>query len=108
VSSSSQSRTTLANITASTSSLLVPRIAALQLTSCAPSSAIAIALDLIIWFTHSIPANAVCFALIGFVLGPMYPIVMMAIIDVLPGELQAGCIGWVASLGQAGSAIMPL
>ena len=65
-------------------------------------------LEIIIWFTKSIPGNAVCFALIGFVLGPMYPIVMMVVIDVLPGNLQAGSIGWIASLGQGGSALMPL
>jgi len=67
-----------------------------------------IALELVVWFTKSIPGNAVCFALIGFALGPMYPIVMMVVVDVLPGELQGGAIGWIASLGQAGSAIMPL
>lgn len=60
------------------------------------------------WFVDSLPGNAVAFAFIGFFLGPMYPIVMMVVTEVMPGELQAGTIGWIASLGQAGSAIMPL
>lgn len=68
---------------------------------------IAIALEIVIWFTHSIVGNAVCFALVGFFLGPMYPIMMMVVLDVIPPELQGGVIGWVASLGQAGSAILP-
>jgi hypothetical protein len=38
----------------------------------------------------------------------MYPIVMMVVTEVMPGELQAGTFGWLASLGQAGSAAMPL
>jgi hypothetical protein len=38
----------------------------------------------------------------------MYPIVMMVVVDIIPGHLQGGSIGWIASLGQAGSAMMPL
>lgn len=66
------------------------------------------ALELVIWFTDSIPGNAVCFALVGIFLGPCYPIVVMTVVDVIPPELQGGSIGWLASLGQGGSAIMPL
>ncbi|ODN96385.1 hypothetical protein L198_04099 [Cryptococcus wingfieldii CBS 7118] len=66
-----------------------------------------IVLSLIIWFTHTIVGNAVCFALVGVFLGPMYPLVMNVVTEVLPGELQGGTIGWIASLGQAGSAMMP-
>jgi MFS family permease len=66
------------------------------------------ALELIIWFTESIPGNAICFALVGIFLGPCYPIVVMTVVDVIPAELQGGSIGWLASLGQGGSAIMPL
>ncbi|KAL7424380.1 hypothetical protein Q5752_000062 [Cryptotrichosporon argae] len=70
-------------------------------------SLIAIALEIVIWLTHSIVGNAVAFAFIGVVLGPMYPIVMMIVVNIIPGELQSGTIGWIASLGQVGSAIMP-
>ncbi|WVR04454.1 hypothetical protein IAU60_001457 [Kwoniella sp. DSM 27419] len=64
-------------------------------------------LTLIIWFTHNLIGNAVCFSLVGVFLGPMYPIVMNVVVDIIPGELQGGTIGWIASLGQAGSAILP-
>ena len=72
------------------------------------SSAIAIVLEVLVWTIHSLVADAVFFAIVGFVLGPMYPVVMMVVTEVMPGELQAGTIGWIASLGQAGSAMMPL
>nr|XP_019008732.1 uncharacterized protein I206_06414 [Kwoniella pini CBS 10737]OCF47513.1 hypothetical protein I206_06414 [Kwoniella pini CBS 10737] len=70
-------------------------------------SALVLVLSIIIWFTHTIVGNAICFSIIGVFLGPMYPIVMNVVVDILPGELQGGTIGWIASLGQAGSAIMP-
>ncbi|WVQ76819.1 hypothetical protein IAR50_006493 [Cryptococcus sp. DSM 104548] len=66
-----------------------------------------IILSLIIWFTHTIIGNAVCFSLVGVFLGPMYPLAMNVVTEVMPGDLQGGTIGWIASLGQAGSAIMP-
>ncbi|ORX34412.1 major facilitator superfamily domain-containing protein [Kockovaella imperatae] len=68
---------------------------------------LAIALEIMVWTIPNLVANGVFFSLIGVVLGPMYPVVMMVVIEVLPGELQAGSIGWIASLGQAGSAMMP-
>ncbi|XAO21781.1 hypothetical protein I312_100537 [Cryptococcus bacillisporus CA1280] len=68
---------------------------------------LSIALSIIIWVTHSIVGNAICFSFIGVFLGPMYPLVMNVVVDILPGELQGGTIGWIASLGQAGSAVMP-
>ncbi|WVQ84077.1 hypothetical protein IAT38_006222 [Cryptococcus sp. DSM 104549] len=70
-------------------------------------SAISIALLLVIWFTHTIIGNAICYAFIGLFFGPIYPIVMNVVIDLIPGELQGGTIGWIASLGQAGSASLP-
>ncbi|WRT64998.1 uncharacterized protein IL334_001939 [Kwoniella shivajii] len=70
-------------------------------------SMLTIVLLIIVWFTHTVIGNAVCYSLIGVFLGPMYPIAMNVIVDILPGELQGGSIGWVASLGQAGSAMMP-
>jgi MFS family permease len=84
--------------------LFCPQIRAASHTS----TILSIALELVIWFTPTLTGNAICYALVGFFLGPMYPIVMMVVVDTLPGDLQGGSIGWIASLGQAGSAIMPL
>lgn len=72
------------------------------------SSIICIVLEIVIWTVPHLVTNAVLYSIIGIFLGPMYPIVMMVVLDVLPPELHAGTIGWCASLGQAGSAIMPL
>jgi len=72
------------------------------------STILCIALEIAIWTVDDLITNAVLYSIIGILLGPMYPIVIMVVIDVLPPELHAGTIGWCASLGQAGSAIMPL
>ncbi|TXT11152.1 hypothetical protein VHUM_01903 [Vanrija humicola] len=68
---------------------------------------ICIALMVVVWTVKSLVGNAVAYAFVGVFLGPMYPIVMIVILEVMPFELQAGTIGWVASLGQVGSAFMP-
>ena len=68
---------------------------------------IAIALEIVIWTTRSIVGNAVLYAIIGVLLGPMYPIVMVVVGRIIPDRLQGGAIGLIASLGQVGSAIIP-
>lgn len=40
-------------------------------------------------------------------MGPMYPLVMSHTTKVLPQWLVTGSVGWIAGLGQAGSAILP-
>ncbi|BEI81085.1 hypothetical protein CcaverHIS002_0202450 [Cutaneotrichosporon cavernicola] len=67
----------------------------------------AIALEIVVWTTRSLMGNAVAYAFVGILLGPMYPIVMMVTVGILPGDLHQGAIGMVASMGQVGSAIMP-
>lgn len=68
---------------------------------------LAIALEVVVWTVHSVLGNALAFAFVGVVLGPMYPIVMVVTVEVLPGQLQGGAIGFIAAMGQIGSAIMP-
>ncbi|KAK0460110.1 MFS general substrate transporter [Desarmillaria tabescens] len=70
-------------------------------------SFIAIGLELIVWFVPSLIGGAVAVSLVGFVLGPMYPILMSHTGRVLPRWLLSGSIGWIAGLGQAGSALFP-
>jgi fucose permease len=67
----------------------------------------AIAMEVVVWTTTSLVGNAVAYAIAGIFLGPMYPIVMMVTVGILPPDLHQGAIGMVASLGQVGSAIMP-
>jgi MFS family permease len=72
------------------------------------SSGIALALTLIIWFTKTLTGNAVCFALIGLVFGPVYPAVLMVIAERLDEELRGGVMGLFGSTGGAGAAAIPL
>jgi fucose permease len=50
----------------------------------------------------------VAVSLVGFVLGPLYPIVISHAGKILPHWLFAGAVGWIAGFGQAGSAFIPL
>ncbi|KAF5327217.1 hypothetical protein D9619_005088 [Psilocybe cf. subviscida] len=70
-------------------------------------SALAIALELTIWLTPSLIENAVAVCIVGVVLGPMYPIAMGQAMRVLPRWMLTGSIGWIAGVGQAGSALLP-
>ncbi|KAJ7724678.1 MFS general substrate transporter [Mycena olivaceomarginata] len=69
--------------------------------------ALAIGLELVVWFVPSLIGGAVAVALTGVFLGPMYPIVMNHAGRVVPRRLLAGSVGWIAGLGQVGSAILP-
>ncbi|KAG1745200.1 MFS general substrate transporter [Suillus lakei] len=68
---------------------------------------LAIILELIVWFVPSLVGDAVAVSVIGVLLGPMYPIAMNHTGRVLPRWLLTGAIGWIAGLGQAGSALVP-
>lgn len=72
------------------------------------SSVIALALELVIWFTHSLVGNGVCFAFVGFFLGPVYPNALMLVSEVLDDDLRAGVMGIMGSMGGAGAAAVPL
>ncbi|PFH48670.1 hypothetical protein AMATHDRAFT_64868 [Amanita thiersii Skay4041] len=68
---------------------------------------LAIGLEIVIWFTPSLIGNAIAVAIVGMLLGPMYPIAMIHSGKVLPQWLLTSSIGWVAGFGQAGSAVLP-
>ncbi|KAF9049577.1 MFS general substrate transporter [Hymenopellis radicata] len=68
---------------------------------------IAIGLEVVVWVVPSIIAGGVAVSFVGFVLGPMYPIVMNHTSRILPPWLLTGSIGWIAGFGQAGSALFP-
>ncbi|KAF8450936.1 major facilitator superfamily domain-containing protein [Boletus edulis BED1] len=67
----------------------------------------AIGLELVIWFVPSLVGDAVAVAIIGVLVGPMYPIAMNHCSRVIPRRLLTGSIGWIAGSGQAGSALVP-
>ncbi|KAG9126757.1 hypothetical protein FRC07_002092 [Ceratobasidium sp. 392] len=73
-------------------------------------SVLAIGLEMIIWFVPNIIGNAVAVALVELLLGyvgPFYPIAMNITGRTVPKWILIGSIGWIASLGQAGSAVFP-
>ncbi|KAJ7927608.1 MFS general substrate transporter [Mycena leptocephala] len=70
-------------------------------------AALAISLELVVWFVPSLIGDAVTVSLIGVLLGPIYPIVMNHAGRVVPRWLLSGSIGWIAGFGQTGSAILP-
>ena len=66
-----------------------------------------IALSLVVWLVPSLLGGAVAVSLLGLFLGPIFPIVMNHAGGVLPPELIAGAVGWMASFGSAGAAVFP-
>ncbi|KAI0754427.1 major facilitator superfamily domain-containing protein [Daedaleopsis nitida] len=69
--------------------------------------ALAIGLELVVWFVPSLVGGAVVVSLVGVLLGPIYPMVINYAGHVFPTRLLGGSIGWIAGFGQAGSAILP-
>lgn len=68
---------------------------------------VALALEFAIWFADSVPGNAVCYAVIGFFLGPIYPVALMVISETWDDELRGGVMGLMGSVGGAGAALGP-
>ncbi|KAI0346461.1 MFS general substrate transporter [Trametopsis cervina] len=68
---------------------------------------LALALVFVIWFVPSLVGGAIAVSFIGMFLGPIYPLVMNHTARILPHWLLTGSIGWIAGLGQAGSAFIP-
>ena len=64
-------------------------------------------LEVTIWVVPSLIENALAISCIGFLLGPMYPILMSYCTQVLPKWLLTGCVGWIGGIGNAGSAVLP-
>lgn len=60
-----------------------------------------------VWFVPSLVGNGVAVAFIGLFLAPMYPLAMTVASRVLPQNILAPSIGWMAAFGQVGAAIVP-
>ncbi|KAI5897112.1 MFS general substrate transporter [Schizophyllum commune H4-8] len=68
---------------------------------------LAIGLELVVWLVPSLLGGAISVALVGLLLGPFFPIAMNQAARILPGFLLTPSIGWIAGIGQAGSAVLP-
>ena len=64
-------------------------------------------LEVTVWLVPSLIENAIAVSFVGLVLGPMYPILMNHSTRILPRWLLTGCMGYIAGVGQAGSAVLP-
>lgn len=64
-------------------------------------------LEFVIWFVPSLIGGALAVSFVGVFLGPIYPLVMNHTAQILPRSLLTGSIGWIAGVGQAGSACIP-
>jgi fucose permease len=64
-------------------------------------------LEVTIWVVPSLIENAVAVAVIGVLLGPMYPIIVNHSSKILPRWLLSGALGLITGFGQTGSALLP-
>ncbi|SCV52392.1 related to tetracycline resistance proteins [Fusarium fujikuroi] len=68
---------------------------------------VTIALELVFWLVPNLVVSAVAAAIIGVAMGPMYPVAVVLITKVMPRSLHVGTIGFAASFGGSGGAILP-
>ncbi|OGM39926.1 MFS transporter [Aspergillus bombycis] len=69
--------------------------------------ALAIAMQLLFCLVPNIIVIAIAACLLGFFMGPFYPIGLYVLTQVVPEDLRIGALGLSASLGQAGAAAFP-
>lgn len=67
----------------------------------------AILFVLLFWLVPSFLLSAISAGVIGFFLGPLFPIVVVVAIRKLPRWLHVGGVGFAAALGGCGAAFMP-
>ncbi|KAH8784503.1 MFS transporter-like protein [Hyaloscypha sp. PMI_1271] len=68
---------------------------------------IAVVLELIFWLVPSLVTSAVTVALLGVVMGPMFPTAIVLITKLLPRSLHVGTIGFGTAFGGSGGAVFP-
>jgi fucose permease len=67
----------------------------------------AIAFQLLAWLIPNIIGNAVAVAILGLLLGPVYPCAQTIFAKLLPGNLQMSAISFISSAGSSGGAVVP-
>ncbi|KAF1984997.1 MFS general substrate transporter [Aulographum hederae CBS 113979] len=66
-----------------------------------------IAFQILVWFVPNIIGDAVAVAIVGLLLGPIYPCGQTVFARLLPRNIQMTSIGFIASAGSSGGAIAP-
>jgi len=64
--------------------------------------------QLIVWLVPSFPMGAMSVFLLGFFLGPIYPIVIQHTARVLPHDLVNPTIAWIFAFAAMGNALLSL
>ncbi|KAL4957199.1 major facilitator superfamily domain-containing protein [Aspergillus filifer] len=67
-----------------------------------------LAFQIVLWFVPSIIGDAIAVAIIGVLLGPVYPCAMAVFSRALERKLQLTSLGVVSSAGSSGGAVAPL
>ncbi len=62
---------------------------------------------LLVWFIPQLAVSAFALCLTGFSLGPIFPTTIALMSDVLPSRILSSAIGFLASLGSMGGALLP-
>ncbi|KDQ12802.1 hypothetical protein BOTBODRAFT_410933 [Botryobasidium botryosum FD-172 SS1] len=64
-------------------------------------------MQLLVWFIPSFIANSVCTAIVGLVLGPMFPTSLTLATKLLPQEVHMTALATMSSFASMGSALFP-
>lgn len=64
-------------------------------------------MQVVFWLVPSFIASSVAIALVGFLLGPLFPAVVVATTKLLPPHLHVAAIGFAAAFGGSGACVLP-
>lgn len=67
-----------------------------------------IAFQLLTWFIPNIIGEAVAVAIVGLLLGPVYPCATTVFTKLLPRSIQTSCLSFTSAMGSSGGAAAPL
>ncbi|CAE6413737.1 unnamed protein product [Rhizoctonia solani] len=68
---------------------------------------IALLMTILVWKVPSFVGNAFCTAIVGFVLGPIFPTSLSLATKLLPTEIHMTALATMSSFGSIGSALYP-
>lgn len=68
---------------------------------------LAAALQVLFWLVPSFIASSIAIAFVGFLLGPLFPAVVVAVTKLLPPHLHVATIGFAAAFGGSGACVLP-
>lgn len=59
------------------------------------------------WQIPNLISNTIFVCIVGLLLGPVYPCAQTIFSRLLPRRIQTTCVGFIASAGSSGGAVMP-